>query len=661
MKAKILFSVVISIIVQLNVLNAYSQLLLGYNFKIVNMMPNLQSNDTANDAETNIAVNPANKSIIIGTAFTLNPTGSTNSAPIYVSTNGGTTWSLNNILPSGNGMTGDISVGFGSSSGTLYTGILRGGSWLRRMMLRTTNPSSNTMMTILSDDSTIQVDQPFVSATTVNDASNIEKDRVFSGDNLFEERIPLGGTGRTAEVLVSNDGESDPFLGYTNRILDVRSTFQQDMPAIRMAIHDSGVVYGIFYSWTSGNVPNSRCDVVVVRDDNFAIGNSPFSALVDSGDALSGQRVVTDRLVPAFGVSLGNNRLVASNLAIAVDPKNSANVFIGWCDRVGTNDYTLHFRRSTDSGQTWGSDDWLTVTNATNPGIAVASDGNVGLIYQQFTGTGANSRWETHFRLVPVSGNNFSDNILSTFLNSDLAISSTLPNFLGDYLRIQAVGNAFYGVFPASNRPINGNFPMSVTFQRNADFISNQLRNTANNANVNVSVDPFFFKIYPKTKSICDQNPKICDWLYIKDLVLRFPPYPCIKCLFPCLQCPPFEFPFEEIYKPVFGENRPKTVLAIPYFHLFLEGYNPRDFEIVVTTPDGEPIKQMINKSGKGYTISFRPSKSNFNKKTGIRDLKILAIPMNSEAALKGAEFNFTLEASDYQFKEFIQIKKSKY
>ncbi len=635
-----------------------AQALTGYNFQIVNMMPNAQSNDIFFDSETNVAVNPANTNVIAGSAFTKNPTGATSSAPIYISSDGGTTWSLNNILPSGNGMTGDVSVGFATSSGNLYAGILRGGSSYRCMMLRTNTPTTSATMTTLVDRSTVTVDQPFVVATTINDASAIPRDRIYSGDNLYGSRKSAGGNGRTAEVMVSNDAGSAPPSGISNRLINPRTAFAQDMPAIRTAVHSSGVVYAAYYRWTSGASSPFTCDVMIARDDNFASGGSPFNNLNDGGDGLAGQKVVTGRSVPAFGVSMGNNRLVASNIAVAVNPNNSANVFIGWCDRVSTNDYTLHFRRSTNSGQGWGSSDWLTVTNATNPGIAVANNGKVALIYQQFTGSGSSARWETHLRTAGASGSSFTDDILSSFLDTDLSASTISPS-LGDYLEIQAVGNSFYGVFPASNRPVMSNFPHSVTFQRNADFASNQLRNVSNTANVAVSVDPFFFKISPSLiLNICIVHPEICvlKFIDLDKYRVHIPAYPCLRCPWPCLQCPPFEIPFEEIYQQAIRDGHAKTMLSNPYFHLSLNGYNPVDFDIAVTSRSGESIKQEINKTDKGYVLTFRASKSNFsNIKGGIKGLIITVQPKNAQAANKGAEFDYRLNVSDYQLKEFME------
>ncbi len=648
-------------------ITSFSQGLTGYRFNVVNMIPNAQSNETTFDSETNIAVDPSNTSNIIGSAFTRNPT-STATAPIYVSSDGGNTWALNNIVPSGNGMTGDITLAYGSTGGTLYSGILRGGSGLRIMMLRSANPGGAATMTTLADRNAIQGDQPYVNATTVDDAGGNARDRIFSGDNLFGNRLALGGTGRTAEVMVSNDARATTFAGFNNIIVEARNTAQQDMPATRTAIHDSGVVYAIFYSWQSGASSPFSCDVVVVRDDNFATGTAPFTALADATDSQAGQRVVTGRAVPAFGVSLGNNRLVASNLSIAVDPNNAATVYIAWCDRVGTNDYTLHIRRSTDSGQNWGTSDLLTITNATNPAIAITNSGRVGIMYQQLIGTGSATTWQTHFRSAPLAGSLFTDDILSTFLDSDLSSSSISPS-LGDYLDMQAVGNTFYGVFPASNRPVMANFPKSVTYQRNANFTTNQLRNATNSANVSVSVDPFFFRISPRfIINLCDRFPDLC--LAILDPpILRLPPYPCLTCPpeiclrcppWPCLSCPPFEFPFEEIYKLTFKDSRPQTILEIPYFHLYLDGFNPEEYNIRLASEDGVKIKQRLSKTKMGYVLSFKTSSRHFNPKEGLKDLKLLMVPMSEEAAKKKAEFSFRLEVSDYQFKEHMAHRNMK-
>ena len=65
---------------------------------------------------------------------------------------------------------------------------------------------------------------------------------------------------------------------------------------------------------------------------------------------------------------------------------------------------------------------------------------------------------------------------------------------LGDYLRLTAVKDTFYGIFAASNVPDQSRFPYGVTFQRHKDFATKKLLDLNGNA-VESSVDPFFFRV----------------------------------------------------------------------------------------------------------------------------------------------------------------------
>jgi hypothetical protein len=67
--------------------------------------------------------------------------------------------------------------------------------------------------------------------------------------------------------------------------------------------------------------------------------------------------------------------------------------------------------------------------------------------------------------------------------------------YIGDYIRLLAVGRDFYGVFSGNNTPDMANFPSGVTYQRNANFNTHILLNTDGVTPVAVSIDPFFFKV----------------------------------------------------------------------------------------------------------------------------------------------------------------------
>jgi hypothetical protein len=472
MKQKIFFQQIMVVVFSVYFLHASS----SAQIRIVNMVPQLQSNQTANDVEPNIAVNPANKLQIAGTAFTPDPMGGAN-APIYISTDGGNNWALNSILPGNDPTfgTGDVTARFAGSGNQLYVGTLRGGAGLTLNILRVPNYTSPTVAQLMV--SRASVDQPYVQASTLLGGAGATNDRVYIATN---DRVasPL-----SAAANLSLDAFSAPAPGgFATNLFPNRPTTSRVMPGVRPTIHPSGIVYMAFY-----NVTPTGSDVVVARDDNWGLGATPFRNLVDAGDALPGQRVVTGRTLPAFGVNLGNSRLVASNISIAVDPVNAATVYVSWADRVGTTDYTLHVRRSTNSGQTW-SGDLLTITNATNPALAVNSAGKTGYLYQQLTGTGAARRWETHLRRSINSGTTWDDVILHTALMSD-------PGpWLGDYVHLMAVGKDFYGIFSGSNFPDNTNFPQGVTYLRNANFTTHQLLGTNGTSVIGGSMDPFFFQ-----------------------------------------------------------------------------------------------------------------------------------------------------------------------
>jgi hypothetical protein len=349
---------------------------------VVNMVPASLSGETNQDSEPFLAVNPDFPQRMVGTAFTPNPAGCGTTAPVYVSLNKGLSWILNNVLPSCSPVTGtgDVTVA-GASAATgnkLYGGILAIPGSLLLKELTAADFSASAVMTVLNSRSS--VDQPFVQARRMSSA-----DHVFVGNNDF------GAAPQTATVDVSANGGAT----WNSVRIDKRTTTcGQDWPSIRPAAAPNGTVYAAFFHCTNWNGSVATVDVVVVRDDSWGTGATPFTALVGAG-GVAGVQVVTNVAIPwVNGPALGNQR-IGSTLSLAVDPSNSDIVYVGWADRVGTGDiYTIHVRRSTDRGVTW-SGDLLTVTNATNVALAIGSNGTVAALYQQVTGSGASQRWVT--------------------------------------------------------------------------------------------------------------------------------------------------------------------------------------------------------------------------------------------------------------------------
>lgn len=444
---------------------------------LVNMVPRSMSNEEHQDSEPHLTVNPRNPSQIIGSAFTSDPFGGPQ-APIYVSNDGGRTWTLEFVVPSQTD-TGDITVGF-SGSGQLYSGILRRPGQLRQSILRTNNPSGATPMSVLVDRK--DVDQPFVAATTVSN-----RDRVYVGNNDF-----TAAGGRTATIEQSTDA-AIPSPTFRKVRIEARGTGSagQDGPQVRPVCHPDGTVYAIFYGWRAYSATDEvTADVVVVRDDQGGTGSTPFKSLRDPADGLSGRRVVQGVRF-TWGDTLGQQRM-GGDVTIATDPRDSDTVYVAWGDVRPGSGYTLHVRRSTDRGVTWSPNDLRTIRRATNPSLAVNSQGVVGLLYQQVTGTGAAARWVTQLDRS-ADGVNWTNLVLARVPANEP--SPQFQPYIGDYDHLLAVGRDFLGIFSANNTPDRNNFPNGVTYQRNHDFATRRLLGTNNTSQVDVSIDPFFFRL----------------------------------------------------------------------------------------------------------------------------------------------------------------------
>ena len=445
---------------------------------IVNMIPRPSSGEAHQDSEPNLAVNPTNPLEMAATAFTPSPNVRCKNSPIFYSNDGGSTWSLKDII-AGTPVR-DQTLRFATTSGNLYAGVLwgRGFALINFDILRANDFSGLTTMSQLarrrSDD------QPFVQATTVPTGPSAGEDRLYVGSN---DHAPLN-IPATVDLSL-NAGAPVPAIN-TFRI-EGRSVIRDGFQT-RPAVHPNGTVYAIFYSLLADH----SCDVVIVRDDDWASGATPFNALVDPGDGNQGMRIVAGVNNPFNSLYLGQQR-IGGDLSIAVDPSDSATVYVCWGDQQGGT-YTLYVRKSINSGATW-TGNLRTIANATNPALAINSRGRLGFLYQQVTGLSPNQRWETTLELTT---DDFAS--ITTYVLANTPANTPEKDFdpyLGDYLYMMALGESFYGIFSANNEPDNGNFPNGVTYQRNANFATKTLLDVHNVTRVPTSIDPFFFKVEP--------------------------------------------------------------------------------------------------------------------------------------------------------------------
>jgi hypothetical protein len=453
---------------------------------VVNMIPNSWSDEENQDCEPCLSVNPANPSEMIATAFTYdNPAGtsavspamSTAWAPLYYSTDGGQTWTLQNVMPSGVGAilpTFDVTARFGGTSGAVYTGLISSVS--SNIVINRAPNATTTQPTIVTISGG---DQPFAEATTALGGGASGDDHVYVGYN---------SSALVATVDQSQNAATAPApAGFAPLTLDSRGG--EDGPKTRATMHADGTVYIVFYSGQSAGT-----DVVVVKDLNWGYSTPPYAALTDPGDHKTGVRVATNISVGASGsedADFGNDRR-GWELAICVDPNNDQRVYL--CYNTGTSaaDYTLHLRESVDGGKTWSTDK-RTIVKAKNPGVAINLLGEVGFLYQQVTGPDASARWQTIYEHSATDFASYDSHTLADVPATTPTPSTSMATYIGDYVKLLAVGKNFYGVFSANNTPTMANFPSGVTFQRNVDMATGTLLGTDNTTPVAISIDPFFF------------------------------------------------------------------------------------------------------------------------------------------------------------------------
>src|SRR6266571_1095916 len=294
--------------------------------------------------------------------------------------------------------------------------------------------------------------------------------------------------------IALKDLETNDVLSATTMTQDATrpDVDQPFVPAIRAAVAQNNTVYVAYFGWRSNAGDTIRSDVVVARDDNGATGTTPFRDLRDPSDNQPGRLVATNRtIVFSNEPTLGQER-IGSTLSLAVDAARSDTVYIAWADRVGSGDIqTVHLRRSIDRGATW-SNDLRTLPNTTNPSLAVAADGTVGLLYQQLAGTGSASRWVNRFEQSRDGFATHKDLVLATVPANTPALQF-LP-YLGDYNMLLTRGHEFLGIFSAANTPDPANFPSGVVFQRRVTQATHQLLDGSGSP-VDVSIDPFFFSV----------------------------------------------------------------------------------------------------------------------------------------------------------------------
>src|SRR6266550_4276070 len=182
--------------------------------RVVDLIPVSLSGESWQDAEPFLALYAANPRLMAASAFTPNPGGSASAtAPIFVSDDGGDSWTLRNTLPSQT-MTADITHAVGGNPPVLYAGIMKVPDFPLNELKANDLFSPATM---ILQGFRADIDQPFVRTSAVGNA-----DRVYIGLNDFDApdgRTATWWTPRTTSPAASWRPTS-PSPGRTRRRWD---------------------------------------------------------------------------------------------------------------------------------------------------------------------------------------------------------------------------------------------------------------------------------------------------------------------------------------------------------------------------------------------------------------------------------------------------------
>ena len=409
--------------------------------QLVDVVPSSMNTETGQNSEPNIAVNPANASQVLISAFGT----SSSSNPLFLTTNGGTSWSNFQNLA-----TADTSLAW-SSSGTAYLSHLSsdGASLL---VMKSTNPGGGIPFANTGTAYTPGgggPDQPWIQANNVGGV-----------DHVYVTFNDLSQSTKTASVRLSTDGGST----FTNKIVEKTiPPFGQDGAAVRLALNGA-TVYTAFQRWSSQNASGDIIGSIVVEKDTNNGANGFTNLNVTPA---------TNQIFPQG--NLGNERL-GSDLSLAIDPGNANRLYLAY-GAISGSVPVIKVLKSTDAGANWSAA-FTTPSNSGLPALAMTTNGTVGLLYTKLL----SGNLETHFIETGDDFGTTSELTLSRF--KDGTPVSQFDPYIGDYQDLETAGDTFYGTFSASNN--TSLFDSQPTFLRDKSLLGNS---------VAYSIDPYFFSL----------------------------------------------------------------------------------------------------------------------------------------------------------------------
>jgi hypothetical protein len=431
------------------------------------------------DTEPSIAVDPTNPLRIAILSFAENWGGAVR-APVWITTNGGTSWTKSFIIgtpSSGAGGSNDQKIAFDSTGRIVLVEL---DFALNDFIYRTTAPPP----AALASGTGFGNDQP-----------HIDVDKTGASPCFNRTYSPWLNT---AIAPNRSNVERSPDFGVTVTAVPAGSAAFNNRTT-RVAIAPNGRAY-IIYKTREGAVDAN------FENAHFRVERSDDCGVTWTGLGATGVPVHAGTAVTWFSNAWGNlakgktGRARSSDAWIATDP-TTGDIWAVFCNRDASGFGQIFAARSTNMGATWTS---TRVTDGTHhsayPEVAVAANGAIGVLYIDFDDSGANTIFRHRLARSFNHGATWTQSNLQSMNPGPIANASS--GFLwGDYEGITAHGNKFYGVF-------TGQSIGRTTLQ----------------------LDPIFFTA-PATNliitNICDLRPEICHG--ICEIPCRI--FDCIACM----------------------------------------------------------------------------------------------------------------------------------
>jgi hypothetical protein len=389
-------------------------------------------------------------------------------APLWLSSNGGTIWSKNFTInvppgsPSALGCPCDQTVDFNPLTGALAGVFLGNGTIFSALSSKLTiSPGAFNFFTVGGVAQTVNhlvvgsnPDQPWL-------LTGGKPGAVKKSENVYVAYDDFNGA-PDMRVAVGAAASPNP-LQFT---IDNRSGFSGGAinPGHRLAVDpNSGAVYSLFQNSPGAGAGGSmNINYMLNRSTDggvtWGLNGNPAGIIVANADSTQPQ--------PKFCTV---NALLGGVDHAAVDPKTGDVVYVYGNRDAGTGNNRLAMRRLTSNGAgglNIGPELFITgQVQAAIPSVAITTNRTIGVFYYTCDGVSLSGFpiITAHFSTSTDLGNTFFDNTLESFLSPAMDNGNPRQRVLGDYQQVKAIGNTFLGGFAGNRVGFYPASPLSIT------------------------------------------------------------------------------------------------------------------------------------------------------------------------------------------------------